>query len=66
MCAALLFFGIFMCYTGHRSFKGSLFFAGFIAGASVTYLILVAGYGVSLERTLIIKMYSATEKSLIF
>lgn len=40
LCAVLLFTGFFLCFFGHRFFRVSLFIAGFIFGAFITYLIL--------------------------
>lgn len=49
LCAFLLFLGFFVCYCGHRFFRTSLFFAGFISGTLLTYIALMAGYTLSFE-----------------
>lgn len=48
----MLFIGFFICFYGHRFFRVSLFFSGFLTGAFLTYIALVAGYALPFEGEL--------------
>ncbi|CAK1589072.1 unnamed protein product [Parnassius mnemosyne] len=40
LCASLLFFGLFICYFGHRFFKTEMFLIGSITGVVITYILI--------------------------
>ncbi|CAG5054370.1 unnamed protein product [Parnassius apollo] len=40
LCASLLFFGLFICYFGHRFFKTEMFLIGSISGVVITYILI--------------------------
>lgn len=40
LCASLLFFGIFVCYFGHRFFKTEMFLIGLVSGVIITYILI--------------------------
>ncbi|KPJ13444.1 Transmembrane 7 superfamily member 3 [Papilio machaon] len=40
LCASLLFFGMFVCYFGHRFFKTEMFLIGLVSGVIITYILI--------------------------
>ncbi|XP_039748199.1 transmembrane 7 superfamily member 3-like [Pararge aegeria] len=40
ICASLIFFGLFVCYFGHRFFKTEMFLIGLLSGAIITYILI--------------------------
>ncbi|XP_023939805.2 transmembrane 7 superfamily member 3 [Bicyclus anynana] len=40
LCASLIFFGVFLCYFGHRFFKTEMYLIGLISGVIVTYILI--------------------------
>ncbi|CAH2055769.1 unnamed protein product, partial [Iphiclides podalirius] len=40
LCASLLFFGLFVCYFGHRFFKTEMFLVGLTTGVIITYILI--------------------------
>ncbi|XP_068623092.1 transmembrane 7 superfamily member 3-like [Battus philenor] len=40
LCTSLLFFGLFMCFFGHRFFKTEMFLVGLLSGVIITYILI--------------------------
>ncbi|XP_034836547.1 transmembrane 7 superfamily member 3-like [Maniola hyperantus] len=40
LCASLLFFGLFVCYFGHRFFKTEMFLIGLLSGVIITFIVI--------------------------